>query len=247
MHGLNLYAYSARYYESAVGRFTTVDPHAEKYYSISPYVYAANNPIKVTDPTGMDTTHVAYNSMDKQDYQIQVNLPGGEDVIVVDNELPEIDILGEQFERFEYMGLSYTGTASFLLGYSAQLNLGYIPSDGVFINLTGGFVFGIDFSHGISGVVGNYVGDAVPTAETLKGPAWALDGGAGGLTIGTSKDVVQSNPVEIGQTGSYKYDEKAGTNWNMRSIGYSVGSKTLFSGSVKRTYTTSPLYLHKTK
>ncbi|WP_370567610.1 RHS repeat-associated core domain-containing protein [Dysgonomonas sp. Marseille-P4677] len=32
MHQLNLYDYSARYYESAVGRFTSVDPLAEKYY-----------------------------------------------------------------------------------------------------------------------------------------------------------------------------------------------------------------------
>ncbi len=54
MHGLNLYDYSARYYESAVGRFTTVDPHAENYYSWSPYHYAGNNPIRITDPTGMD-------------------------------------------------------------------------------------------------------------------------------------------------------------------------------------------------
>ena len=54
MHGLNLYDYSARYYESAVGRFTTVDPLAEKYYSWSPYAYVGNNPIIRTDPTGMD-------------------------------------------------------------------------------------------------------------------------------------------------------------------------------------------------
>ena len=54
MHGLNLYDYSARYYQSAVGRFTTVDPLAEKYYSISPYVYVANNPLKYIDPDGMD-------------------------------------------------------------------------------------------------------------------------------------------------------------------------------------------------
>ncbi|GAB6010280.1 RHS repeat-associated core domain-containing protein [Dysgonomonas reticulitermitis] len=60
MHGLNLYDYSARYYESAIGRFTTVDPLAEKYYSISPYVYVANNPLKYIDPTGMapDTARV---------------------------------------------------------------------------------------------------------------------------------------------------------------------------------------------
>ena len=54
MHGLNLYDYSARYYESAIGRFTTVDPHSENYYSWSPYHYAANNLLLITDPTGMD-------------------------------------------------------------------------------------------------------------------------------------------------------------------------------------------------
>jgi len=54
MHGLNLYDYSARYYESAVGRFTSMDPLAEKYYSISPYVYVANNPLKYIDPNGED-------------------------------------------------------------------------------------------------------------------------------------------------------------------------------------------------
>lgn len=53
MHGLNIYDYSARHYESTIGRFITIDPMAEKYYSISPYVYCANNPLKYIDPTGM--------------------------------------------------------------------------------------------------------------------------------------------------------------------------------------------------
>ncbi|NDV58066.1 DUF6443 domain-containing protein [Bacteroides sp. 519] len=52
-NGLNLYDYSARYMEPAIGRFTTMDPLAEKYYNISPYAYCANNPIKFIDPTGM--------------------------------------------------------------------------------------------------------------------------------------------------------------------------------------------------
>ena len=55
MHQLNLYDYSARYYESALGRFTSVDPLAEKHYSVSPYAYALNNPLRYIDPLGADT------------------------------------------------------------------------------------------------------------------------------------------------------------------------------------------------
>ncbi len=58
MHGLNMYDYSARYMEPAIGRFTTVDPLAELYYSISPYAYCNNNPLRFIDPTGMAYTYV---------------------------------------------------------------------------------------------------------------------------------------------------------------------------------------------
>lgn len=50
--GLNLYDYVARCMDAALGRFTIVDPLAEKYYSWSTYVYCANNPIKFIDPDG---------------------------------------------------------------------------------------------------------------------------------------------------------------------------------------------------
>ncbi len=50
MHGLDWYDYGARHMDGM--RFTTIDPLAGDYYSISPYAYCANNPINAIDPDG---------------------------------------------------------------------------------------------------------------------------------------------------------------------------------------------------
>ena len=50
--GLNWYDYGARQYDAAVGRWHAVDPLAEKYYEVSPYVYCLNDPVKHVDPDG---------------------------------------------------------------------------------------------------------------------------------------------------------------------------------------------------
>ena len=65
-NGLNLYDYEARQMEAICGRFTGIDPMAEKYYAISPYVYCANNPLKYIDPNGCDW----YQSTNNEDEYI---------------------------------------------------------------------------------------------------------------------------------------------------------------------------------
>jgi len=48
------YDYGARFYDPVIGRFSTIDPHAENYLSNSTYSYVGNNPILRTDPDGRD-------------------------------------------------------------------------------------------------------------------------------------------------------------------------------------------------
>jgi RHS repeat-associated protein len=51
-HGLNWNDYGARWYDPSIGRFGTIDRFSEKYVSMNPYQYGANNPIKFIDVNG---------------------------------------------------------------------------------------------------------------------------------------------------------------------------------------------------
>ena len=46
--------YGARYYNSELSVWLSTDPMADKYPSLTPYNYCANNPVKLIDPNGME-------------------------------------------------------------------------------------------------------------------------------------------------------------------------------------------------
>jgi RHS repeat-associated protein len=53
--------YGARLYSPQIGRWTILDPLADKYISLTPYSYVANNPLKYIDPKGEDILIVHRN------------------------------------------------------------------------------------------------------------------------------------------------------------------------------------------
>ena len=63
---LNWYDYGTRIYDAVLGRFTTMDPLAEKYREVSSYAYCLNNPIRNIDLKGDSVTVLNMGSENNQ-------------------------------------------------------------------------------------------------------------------------------------------------------------------------------------
>ena len=55
--------FGSRYYSSDLSVWLSVDPMAAKYPSLSPYVYCADNPVKLVDPNGEEVILVGCHAM----------------------------------------------------------------------------------------------------------------------------------------------------------------------------------------
>jgi len=87
MQGYDTYDYGARGYYAASGRFTSVDPLAEKYYSISPYAYCMNNPVKYVDPDGRKIEGFYINNLGTVYY----NKNATKDAVIIANAMMRTD------------------------------------------------------------------------------------------------------------------------------------------------------------
>ena len=81
---LDWYDYGARWYDPVLARWHAVDPLAEKYPDISPYVYCNNNAVNAVDPDGRDVW-IIYKDKQGNDQIFQFTGFRGKKTITIPN------------------------------------------------------------------------------------------------------------------------------------------------------------------
>ena len=124
--------FGSRYYSSDLSIWLSVDPMSDKYPSLSPYVYCANNPVKLVDPNGEEIRkYVDYNTgeflgeiddgidetlrVTKEDYEILKNrydydISNGNTDLPLYNGCLERNSIGKKGYDIAQIALSYKGS-----------------------------------------------------------------------------------------------------------------------------------------
>jgi RHS repeat-associated protein len=81
--------FGARYYDSDLSIWLSVDPMSDKYPSLSPYNYCANNPVRLVDPNGMEFILTDYRNM-KGEMLYKTDDGLKETILVPDANIPKL-------------------------------------------------------------------------------------------------------------------------------------------------------------
>ncbi len=91
--------FGARYYSSSLGIWLSVDPMSDKYPSLSPYVYCADNPMRLVDLEGCKWDSAAIIFVEK--YKEEVNLRIGyiNDLREKNNSTERLDLQFDEYNK----------------------------------------------------------------------------------------------------------------------------------------------------
>ncbi len=81
--------FGSRYYSSDLSIWLSVDPMSGKYPSLSPYVYCADNPVKLVDPNGEETLETDYRNY-KGELLYRTNDGLNETILISDDIIPKL-------------------------------------------------------------------------------------------------------------------------------------------------------------
>ena len=106
MYGWNMQDHEARWYDSVVGRWHSIDMLAEKMFYVSPYVYCFNNPVKLLDsngeiPTAKEGAIIAEHVYDGK---VGEKLCGGWKMCAVYTQKNNVSFRGGLYARYDKKG-----------------------------------------------------------------------------------------------------------------------------------------------
>ena len=126
-HGLDEFDFHARGMYPAIMRFNMIDPLAEKYYSISPYAYCANNPINRIDKDGRDWDLI----LDHDKVHITIRA----DFITFSDNLQTLQAAAEawnaQSGKFSYIVGEGNDAISYSINFDISVNVGGNIADNI--------------------------------------------------------------------------------------------------------------------
>ena len=164
--------FGSRYYSSDLSIWLSVDPLSDKYASLSPYVYCADNPVKLVDPKGEEVD----DNLDKWKYNKTTgqlswysNTGGKCHQIVVETENTSS---GEKISRT----VEFDGAIGRLFDFSV-------------------------ISKTVDGIISGALGAASGTTTVLAGGTIAVGGGTvtGGATIPVGSAIFFAGAYQVGQ------------------------------------------------
>ena len=204
-HGLDLYDSEARWYDSLIGRTSTMDPLAEKYYSLSPYLWCAGNPVRFVDPNGNyvignDNQRVTFN---KETGKLSDNLSNTHFVIF--NAMLKTEIgsqrLNDMLEAEYLIGVRLESTS---FGEKCGETKTFTTIDSETGEKTIAFVNIVLFNEEISEMLGR---------ETLyKGNGFTLEDAIGAIATHEARHATDKSANEIFEPSKYKREELAGSD-----------------------------------
>ena len=111
MFGIDSYDYGARMYDPCMIRWRSLDPLCEKYYSISPYAYCANDPINAIDKGGYFILPSILEKINKRGHAVPIEYMSYIKYITAMNKFGETSYGRNFLAKFLPTGMSQYGVS----------------------------------------------------------------------------------------------------------------------------------------
>ena len=222
--GLDWQDFAARWYDPALGRFTTPDPLASEFPAWTPYHYTHNNPINLVDPTGMSAASpddIILRGANNSSVTIETDL--------IDVEVDASAFVGD-------LGGNYTigGTDAVVTGLDIVGVVDPTPvSDGLSAALSVGEGNYLDAAASVLGAAVPLVGDVAKVPKIAKGVKKITEaigdakGGAKGFDDARREAFSSAGMTDPSKVSFSKVDPQTGTVTEFKGPG---GAKIGYDG-----------------